>query len=220
MRLGLIEEVPEGPEIDSERVAETVRTANGIFRVWDNVGRTPRARPPDEEWPYTDSAVAAKAEWDPDEDDGLLQCVPPGMPEAMLNSFPIEFVDGGDTIILRIEEWNLGRTIYMPGAARPAGLASPALGYSEGRWEDGVLVVTTTDIGYPYMDDVGTPLGEAAEIIERFEMSEDGTRMDLRWTIIDPGTFTEPVELQVLHYEWRPDLQIRLYDCEPAQFER
>ncbi len=147
--------------------------------------------------------------WMPDEDG-----------QARLNPFPIEFVDGGDTIILRIEEWNLGRTIYMPGAARPAGLASPALGYSEGRWEDGVLVVTTTDIGYPYMDDVGTPLGEAAEIIERFEMSEDGTRMDLRWTIIDPGTFTEPVELQVLHYEWRPDLQIRLYDCEPAQFER
>ena len=30
--------------------------------------------------------------------------------------FPIEFVDRGDTILLRLEEYDAVRTIYLPGA--------------------------------------------------------------------------------------------------------
>lgn len=105
------------------------------------------------------------------------------------------------------------RTIYMQDASRPENLASPHLGYSVGRWEDGVLLVTTTDIDYSFLDDRGTPLSEAAEISEAFEMSGDETRLDWSATVVDPETFSESVALSMVHFEWRPEVQIRPYNC-------
>ena len=86
------------------------------------------------------------------------------------------------------------------------------LGYSVDRREDGVLVVSTTEIDHPYMDDVGTPMSGAAEIVERFQMSDDETRLDWSATVVDPETFTEPVALPVVHFEWWPQTRITPYN--------
>ena len=211
-RLELVEEhetrlVPTGEAVD-----EATRSANGIFRVWTNVGRT-FVRPPDAELPLTDAGRAAKAEWDQLEDDLAGQCISAGMPEAMVTPYPMEIISEGETIVIRLEEWDNVRTVYMQGDARPDTLASPHLGYSVGRWEDEVLVVSTTDIDYPYMDDRGTPLSAAAEVIGRFEMSEDEMRLDWHGILVDPETLTEPITLPIMHFEWHPGVLVKPYDC-------
>ena len=59
-----------------------------------------------------------------------------------------------------------------------------SLGYSVGRWEGRTLIVRTEDINYPYLDDLGTPQSEAVEIVERFTLSEDETRLDWVATVV------------------------------------
>ncbi len=212
-RLGLLDETASPPvTAGGEPAEDAIRNANGIFRVWFPTGRT-AAYPPGAELPLTDAARAAKASWSQEEDGLAVRCIQAGLPEAMLTPFPMELTDRGDTIVIRLEEWDNVRTIYMQDASRPENLASPHLGYSVGRWEDGVLLVTTTDIDYPFLDDRGTPLSEVAEISETFEMSDDETRLDWSATVVDPETFTEPVALSIVHFEWRPEVQIRPYNC-------
>ena len=212
-RLGLMNEAASPPETAGGEQGEgAIRNASGIFRVWFPTGRTP-AYPSGTELPLTDAARAARASWNQEEDGLAVRCIQAGMPEAMLTPFPMEFIDRGDTIVIRLEEWDNVRTIYMQDAPRPENLASPHLGYSVGRWEDGVLRVTTIDIDYPFLDDRGTPLSEAAEIFEAFELSDDETRLDWSATVVDPETFSEPVALSTVHSEWRPEVQIRPYNC-------
>lgn len=211
-RLALLDEIAERPPASAEQVEEAIRNADGIFRVWYANGRTP-TRPPNAELPLTAAAQEAKAGWVQEEDGLAVRCIPAGMPEAMMTPFPMEIIDQGDTIVVRLEEWDNVRTIDMRGDADGQNQAPSHLGHSIGRWEDGALVASTTDIDYPFMDDVGTPMSEGVEIIERFEMSEDETRLDWSATVIDPETFTEPVTLPIVHFEWRPGVQIRPYGC-------
>ena len=93
---------------------------------------------------------------------------PAGLPEAMVSPFPIELVDNGDTITVRLEEWDNVRTIYMNPETAPADPEPSRLGHSLGRWEGEELVVTTNRINYLFLDDRGTPQSEAVEIFEAF----------------------------------------------------
>ncbi|MCZ6586300.1 MAG: hypothetical protein O6930_09820, partial [Gammaproteobacteria bacterium] len=86
------------------------------------------------------------------------------------------------------------------------------MGFSVGRWDENTLIVTTTDVAYPFFDDVGTPQSPQAEIVERFTLSDDESRLDWNATIIDPVNFTEPVTLSG-YWAWVPGEQIKPYEC-------
>ncbi|NNC64253.1 MAG: hypothetical protein HKN84_05680 [Gammaproteobacteria bacterium] len=178
-----------------------------IFRVWVPVSR-PRTGFGAIDWPLTEAGRAAKAAWDP-ENDPALRCIPPGLPTAMDNPYPVQFVDRGDTIAFLLEEWDGERTIYLNGTGAPV---QPYMGRSVGRWEGDTLVVRTTDIDWRYLDDLGTPQSEDVVIDERFWLSNDGT--DLFWeaTITDPVNFTEPVVMEA-SWTWVPGNTIKPFDC-------
>jgi hypothetical protein len=72
--------------------------------------------------------------------------------------------------------------------------------------------VTTADIGYPWFNGTGIPLGPNATTEERFELNEDGSRLDYTMTVTDFTTFTAPVTLRKA-WEWRPGEQVRPYEC-------
>ena len=205
-RFGLLEtfEALAAAAVDEELAQAAIRDANGIFRVWTNRGWIARYR----EWgqsvlPLTDEARAAQEAWYQPTDDLALQCVKAGMPEAQLNPFPIEFIEQGDNIVMRIEEWENVRTIYMDGSTSEGQPASP-LGHSVGHWEGNTLVVRTDKINAPFFDDRGTPQTEAVEIVERFTQSEDETRLDWEAIVYDEETFTEPMVMPDLHCEVVP----------------
>lgn len=189
--------------------------AEGIFRVWTNRDRH-WIRDARDWWarahPLTAPARAAWAQWDEETDDYAAQCIPAGMPEAMLMPFPIEFVDQGDTIILNIEEWDNSRTIHL-NADPDADVPYSRHGYSVGRWEGDTLIVETNRINYPYFNDQGIPQSEAVSIVERFTLSANDTRLDRTSVLVDPGTFTEPVTMAEMHWEWIPENEIKPYNC-------
>ena len=181
----------------------------GLFRVWTNV-TSPTAF-----WgndlPLTPSAAAARTAFDPVADEPTANCAPKGMPFIMEQPYPVEFVKDGDDILMRMEEYDTVRRISMPGSGlRAEGWA--LLGRSRGRWDGATLVVTTTDIRYPWFNATGIPLGPNATTEERFTLNADGSRLEYTMVVTDPATFTAPVTLRKA-WEWRPGEQVRPYEC-------
>ena len=162
-------------------------------------------------WPLTPVGQAGRDAWSPLADDPALNCIPPGIPVAMDNPYPIEFTAQGDDITLSLEEWDGLRTIHMGDTLR-ADQPRSHMGFSTGRWDGDTLIVTTVDVDYPFFDDVGTPQSLQAEIVERFTLSDDNTRLDWELTFTDPVNFTESVTLEG-NWTWVPGEQIKPYQC-------
>ncbi len=198
-----------GVHITDEAVDSGTRAAQGIFRVW-TYGRT--SDRPVVEPAYTQQALTGQSRYDPLIDDPALRCIPAGMPLVMDNPFPIEFTDHGNEILLQLELWDIERTIHLADSAPATGQTGTPLGYSTGRWEGNSLVVTTTDIDWPYFDDAGTPQSPLISSVERFTLSDDERRLDYEVVITDPETLLEPLVLS-WHWDWVPGEALQAYGC-------
>jgi hypothetical protein len=219
---------PQRPPRWSERVlrgGESAPTTEGtaanvelgVFRVWSS-GRNFLTRIPGVQnrndpfsFPLTAEGRAAAEQRGPPAD--TVACVPKSMPWIMTQPYPIEFVRQGDTVVLKIEEYDTVRTIH-PAAVAEVSPPSP-LGHSVGRWEGTALVVTTTNVMVGRFGAVGgglIPLSTDATLVERFVPSADGARLDYSLTITDPSYLTAPV---MLEKSWLnvPDAQLLPYNC-------
>lgn len=176
-------------EADETETVNAAHENRGLFRVWSIPALADRVL----HVPFTEAAIAARAMWDP-LDNFAARCEPEGMPRIMINPHPFEFVDEGATIRLRVELYDLARTIHMVGSVADNTPTSP-LGYSVGHWAGTTLVVETTRVNWPYFDNIGTPQSGAVKMIERFMLSDDQNRLNYHLTITDPTTFTEPATI-------------------------
>jgi hypothetical protein len=188
------------------------QAAPDLFRVW-----SPTVFPAtaifELDLPLLPEARAAFEAYDEATGDLAVQCQKPGMPSMLDNPYPMEMVDMGDHIRMRLEEWEAERRIYMNGSL-PADHPTTRYGDSLGRWEDGVLVIETRNIDYPYFDDAGVPMSDAMVVTERYELNEDGTRLDWTATMNDPKVMTAPVSYGGTMV-WSPGIEIQEYKCEP-----
>ena len=196
--------------VDETTAGGVTSAAQDIFRVWI-LDRANLIRFYKESYPLTDAARVAHEACDPSENP-ILDCTPKGMPTIMDQPFPMEFVEQDGDIRLRIEEYELVRTIEMQAGGASERQAAIPLGYSVGRWDDATLIVTTTGINWPYFDQTGIPQSEAVEIVEHFILRADEARLDYEMTVTDPATFTEPVTLQ-RSWVWRPGEEIKPWEC-------
>lgn len=212
-------EIVLGPDESTGQALYGIRSASsaprdadsvsGLFRVWMVAHRV---RNPD--LPLTEAAAAAKAAWDPLLDDPQRGCQPLGMPGAMMSPHPVEILDQGDSILIHLEEWNALRIVHMDSDARGDELEATRLGYSTGNWDGRDLVVTTTHIDYPFLDEHGTPQSEAVRVVERFSPNADNDILEWSAEVSDPGTMTEPVIAFTTRWEWVPGEMIQDYDCQ------
>jgi uncharacterized protein DUF6152 len=183
----------------------------GIFRVWSTkIGEPGGLWRRD--YPLTDAAKKGRASFNPLTDSVAPGCRPKGMPTIMEQPYPLEFVKKGDTILLRLEEYDTVRTIVMKPDAKFNALPKTLLGRSKGTWEGDTLVVTTDRIDWGYFDPSGIPQGPSSSIVERFTPTSDGTRLSYTMTVTDPATFSAPVELR-RSWVWRPGEAVKPYNC-------
>jgi hypothetical protein len=185
-------------------------SSSGIFRVWQTEGGNISWR---EEPKLTPSAQQAKESWNWQSDDPLMKCIAPGMPGAMTHNFwAIEFVDLGDKIQIEMEEFGSQRTIHMNTEPATVEVLPSSMGFSLGRWQGNTLIVITNNVNYPYFHRDGTPLSTSAEILERFILSDDGTRLDYEMVVTDPEVFQSPL---VGDRTWvaAPGMELLPYDC-------
>ncbi len=180
-----------------------------IFRTWGFA----EIYKPREPFAFTAAAKVARAKWDPYTDMPAIKCIAPGMPNAILNPFPIEFIDEGSQIRLRIEEWEATRIVDMVSEEIPHGAPRSLLGYSIGHLDDGVLIIETSKVDFPYLDDDGTPMSEQARLVERFTVSVDGKRLDYEVSVTDPENLIEPAVWDAA-WKWVPGTRIMPFECE------
>ena len=171
--------------------------AEKLFRVWVRATGAWYFRGEDA-YQLTEVALAAKAIWNEFEDNPLLNCTPPGMPALMGNPYPMQFVQIGDTIELRFEEFDAVRTIHLGDAENTAQVPMSHLGHSVGHWEDNTLVVKTNRINWPYFDRVGVPQSDAVEVVERFTAAaiDNQEQLNYQLSVSDPVTLIEPFTWQ------------------------
>jgi hypothetical protein len=193
-------------------------TATGsatLFRTWVSDLDDPDANPASlfagTTWPLTAKAREAAARFNPITDTTTEGCTPKGMPAIIRQPFPIEFVDRGATIEMKLEEYDTRRTIHM-GASATTDVPRTPLGYSVGKWDGSTLVVETTRLNEPYINNTGVPMGSMAKLVERFSPSADGSRLSYTIVVTDPDSLTAPVEGK-RSWVWRPDEKVMPFNC-------
>ena len=202
------EDAQDNTTLDEAEIGLATGRADGIFRVWVVSSRSGGTA----ELPLTAAARAAREAWVQLED-RAWRCDPPGMLENMSSPYPMELVDRGDEILLRLEQWDGVRTIHMDRSIGSADPPATRMGYSVGRWDGRTLIVESKNFTGGAYDDMGTPQSAAMQVVERFTLSEDETRLDWEATVTDPETFTEPVSRRNLHFASVPGEEIKPFDC-------
>jgi hypothetical protein len=128
--------------------------------------------------------------------DAALDCTPEGdgLQHQITAPPPFGIEHAGDRILFRYEYWNAVRTVHMDGRALPEILEPSRLGYSIGRYEGQALVVQTYGLVPSQISLAGSKLilSEAAQFVERYVLADDGDRLEIQWSVIDPVNLREP----------------------------
>tara|TARA_B100000029_G_C17581898_1_gene959890 strand:- start:387 stop:1511 length:1125 start_codon:yes stop_codon:yes gene_type:complete len=204
---------PDEAVIGINAVAEPNNPTNengqdmGLFRVWSLADREGPG-----ELPLTPAALAKQESFDELADHPMWNCDPVGMPVIMDTTLPVEFIDEGQQIHMRIEQSDGLRIIDMQPANNELTISNSIMGHSVGKWENNTLIVITTKSSYPYLDDNGTAKSENMRIDERFTLGSDGNTLLWEATLTDPVYLEQPISMR-MNWEWVSGEIIRPWDC-------
>jgi hypothetical protein len=166
------------------------------------------------EIPYLPAAAARKKEnaenWlarDPE-----IKCYLPGVPRMMYMPYPIQIVQGRDTMLMASEFASASRTVRMNSKEK-----SPTdswMGWSIGRWEGDVLVIDVTDqIDQTWFDRAGNFHSEALKVVERYTAVDRNT-INYEATMEDPKVFSRPWKISMpLYRHLEKNAQVMEYKC-------
>jgi len=87
-------------------------------------------------------------------------------------------------------------------------------GHSVGWWEEGTLVVDTTnftDHRSPYQ--IGVPSGKQKHVVEKYRLTEDGTRIEMEFMLEDPEYIAEPM-IHSRELMYSPHLKMYQFNCD------
>jgi hypothetical protein len=149
--------------------------------------------------------------------DAALDCTPQGdgLQHQITAPPAIRFEQLADRILVTYEYWNAVRTIYLDGRSLPADLGASRLGYSLGSLDGNTLVVNTYGLTPSQISLMGNKfyLSQGAQFVERYELSEDGKRMDILWSVIDPVNLRGPYTGQM---SWlaAPGWELDVWSCD------
>jgi hypothetical protein len=198
------------PEIDPAKIEADMLAADGIFRMWGRRSGRPLDGPVNAQQ-LTEQGIALAAAFDPIADNAQLDCRH-GMPDTMFDPVPMEITNEGDQIRLHVAQYNIQRIVHMNVEESDAPVQASPVGYSVGRWDGDVLVVTTTHVDWPYYLNSGTPQSDQVRYDERFSISNDGHTLNYSLTISDPVVFEKPFTLERSR-QWTPGVEIEPFDC-------
>lgn len=157
------------------------------------------------EWPLTDKGRAALGAVDP-KATTQKDCIPVGAPSLMFYPVATTVVVQRDRVVMKVDWMDSERTIFLDGRRHPPASATSLHGHSVGRWEKDVLVVETTNFTDHPMGLTPTfPSSTRKRLTERFQLGQDGRRLNYSGVIEDPVYLARPVEWSG-HWLYRPNM--------------
>jgi len=121
--------------------------------------------------------------------DSIGQCYPAGMPMIMTRVWPVMFVQLPTAVYMVAGFTNSFRTIYLDGRTHtdPDIYVPTYNGESIGKWEGDTLVVTSKGFETDHhWIDVGLPISEEFQIVERIKMVNSGNTLEIEYIMTDP----------------------------------
>ena len=198
-----------------ERDAEATESATSLTGVWKGISSTSLYRQQGQ-LALTPAAESARASYDAQTEDPNSRCI--ASPPPFLNSSTnyltgIEILE--DRVILRSEFLDAMRTVHMDGRRHPENGERTVQGHSIGHWEGDVLVVDTMLLAdFPEGNGRNVPSGARKHIVERFSLSEDGTRAIVDVFVEDPEYLTGTLSHS---FQWQhsPHITRLPHSCDP-----
>ena len=185
--------------------------------------------------PYPKLTAAAQKEFDASKKyeaegkvykDDIGQCWPAGLPLIMTRYWPMAMIQKPTAIYMISGFMNSVRIIYLDGRKHtdPDVIVRTYNGESIGEWQGNELVVDTIGFrgDHHWMDQDGPaiPAGEKLHIVERFRMVNDGTQLEIEFTMTDPDNwegewkstkrFNRVVDVDIQEVSCLPDLNQHL----------
>ena len=143
-------------------------------------------------------------------------CKPWGTPAVLQSGGPFIIIQSPTEVVIIEEGERLARHVYlnMPHSVNP----KPSwYGESVGHYEDGALVIDTIGITTEtFVDFFRTPHTENLHVMERWQISPDGTELDILITVDDPGTYYAP--WQVMRHLERGEEELGENICREGNF--
>jgi hypothetical protein len=173
----------------------------------------------------TEKARIAQADFDPlSSDNPDASCLGRPTPAAIISTnlylMQIEINEDDETVLLRSERFDEERTVHMDGRGHPGDGERFTTGHSIGHWEGDTLVVDTanfTDHRSPYQ--IGIPSGAQKHVVERYRLTEDGTRLEVEFMLEDPKYLLEPMS-HTRKLIYSPHMKMFLGGCDPDAARR
>lgn len=140
---------------------------------------------------------------------GVL-CVPPGVPAATMQPYPLQIIQKSNLVIILYEAYGIFRVIPLD-VQHPIDADPTYMGNSVGHWEGNTLVVDAS--GFNDKTEIsGFHHTTAYHVVERYTRTSYLT-VTYSATVSDPNVFAEPFTYSGplrLHPEW----QLQEYVCE------
>jgi len=191
-----------------------------IFSVWTTFYGNPgshNTQPAETAlYPVTERGRKEAAAIDMAKNHPLNDCKPKGMPVAMFAPYPVQILEDGANIKIRMEEYDAERLIRMTSKHDDSAAAPSRLGYSTGVWQGDKLVVTTTKINYGYLGIQTRPVpvvqGPRISTVETFQLSADHNQLNYTVVITDPDYLTKPLTVSKF-WQYTPGAKVNPYNC-------
>jgi len=130
-------------------------------------------------------------------------CWPSGLPGALRLREPIQFLQQPGLVTIIYQRDHQVRRIWL-NEKHGEDVPHSWYGESVGHYEGDTLVVDTIGLtDRTTVDWYSTPNSEKIHVIERYRIINDGQTLEVRFSVTDPGAFTQPW-YSVVHYTLQP----------------
>jgi hypothetical protein len=178
--------VPVGTE---DIAARMVVPSTDFTGLWNRAPNQPTYYPPPG-WPLTAKGQALVDGFSEDRNP-VLTCGDPGPPKSMTLPYAHRITDAA-TLLIERDLMERSRIVYLGDAPAPG--APSKLGFSTGRFDDGELVVASSNfIADRWGTHTGIDSSVQKHVVERFRLTEGGMGIELEITVTDPVYLAQPV---------------------------
>ena len=212
----MLESIRQAPNYHVTDTREGLKKLTGKWMTYIT-GQTVSNSP----MPINATAKQARANYDA-RLNSSSDCVPMNLPSLLMLPYVYQLKLDGDTLNVFHEYSKVRRPVVLDSSS--PNITDPTFGARTGRFEDGVLIIESRD--FPPMtaglasawDPNGNgkdiPSSEQKLLVERYEVSEDGSQLVLNYTVTDPVFLTEPFADKVTWHRMPEDSPIYDFECD------